>query len=669
MIKMRKLLWLVIGTVAVIASSCEDFLDVSSYFDDTLKYDSVFTTRLNLERYLWGAAGQLPDESAIFGNDVLPGETGTDEIFTLMTEDLFHGKALTLGLVSPSNLRGMNAWDPCYKVIRKANTILNRIDECRDITPLQRAEIIGYTHFMRGYAYYMILMSYGPAVILGDDVMDTNRDADYYERGRATYDETVDYICNELETAAKYIPNDVPILNFGRPTKGAAYAIIARVRLHAASPAFNGGAAARRYFGSWTRSTDGELYVSQTYDERKWALAAAACKRVIDMNRYQLHTVERVATSVGDATDVTAPLPETVSALDFPYGAGNIDPYKSYANMFNGTTYPIQNKELIWGKTSGSIQAFTQQSFPIFMNGFNGMCLTQKVIDEYRMEDGKTIEEARNAGEYSETGVSRVLRYFSGYRVLRGTNNMYVNREMRFYCCVGYNGCYWPATSCSNQNFRQQTIYYYNGGNAGRDKAIQEPRNQCITGYVLKKYIHPEDNWYNGDGSTRTSKTFPIIRYAEILLSYAEAVNHLTSTHTVTMESGETYTLSRAANLDEAVFGFNQVRFRAGQPAIADEQAASEAEFDAQIRHERFIEFMCEGRRFWDVRRWGILEEVESEPITGMNVESDASNYYVRTIINHSDYRNRTVDRKMVLLPLERNEVRKSRSLDQNPGW
>ena len=186
---------------------------------------------------------------------------------------------------------------------------------------------------------------------------------------------------------------------------------------------------------------------------------------------------------------------------------------------------------------------------------------------------------------------------------------------------------------------------------------------------MLKKYIHPEDNWYNGDGSTRTSKTFPIIRYAEILLSYAESVNHLTTTHTVTMESGETYTLSRGANLDEAVFGFNQVRFRSGQPALTAEQAASEDEFDAQIKHERFIEFLCEGRRFFDVRRWGILEEVESEPITGMNIESDASNYYVRTIINHSDYRNRTVDRKMVLLPLERNEVRKSRSLDQNPGW
>ena len=666
---LRKYFWLVLTVMVFTATSCEDFLDVDEYFDDTLKFDSIFETKANTERYLWGAAGELPDESAIFGNDVMPGETGTDEIFTLMTEDLFHGKALTLGLVNPSNLRGMNVWNPCYKVIRKVNTVLQNIDRCKDMSSLERSELIGYAHFLRGYAYYMILFTNGPAVIMGDDIMDNNRDAAYYEKGRATFDETVEYICDELETAAKFIPEDVPIVNFGRPTKGAAYAMIARVRLHAASPAFNGGAAARRYFGEWKRSSDGEYYVSQKYDEGKWALAAAACKRVIDMKRYQLHTFEKVTSESGDQTAVTPELPDNVSHEDFPLGAGNIDPLRSYANMFNGTTYPVQNKELIWGKYSNSIRDFTQQSFPIFMNGFNGTCVPQKVIDEYRMVDGKTIEEARLAGEYSETGVSRVLKYFSGYRVLRGTNNMYVNREVRFYACIGYNGCYWPGTSCSNQNFSQQTIYYYNGANAGSDKAIQEPRNRCITGYILKKYIHPEDNWYNGDGSTRTNKVFPIIRYAEILLSYAEAINHLTTSHNVTLPSGQSYTLSRDGNMDDLVYQFNQVRFRSGQPGLTADEIASEESLDATIKHERFIEFMAEGRRFFDVRRWGILEEVESEPITGMNVEADAANYYVRTIINHSDYRNRVCDKKMVLLPLERNEVRKSKLLDQNPGW
>jgi len=665
---LRKLFWFALVLVVVFTTSCEKFLDVDGYFDDTLKYDSIFTSRNNLERYLWGAAGELPDESAIFGNDVIPGETATDEIFTLMTEGLFHGKALTLGLVSPSNLRSMNTWTPCYKVIRKCNVIINRIGECKDLSSLQRAELLGYVHFLRGYSYWMILQVHGPAVLLGDDVMDNNQDAAYYDRARATYDETVEYICAELEEAAKYIPEDVPILNFGRPTRGAAYGLIARVRLQAASPAYNGGAAARRYFGTWTRSTDGVNYVSQTYDENKWALAAAACQRVMDMKRYSLHTFPRV-TETGDVTEKTEALPATVSDLDFPYGAGNIDAYRSYCNMFNGTTYPVQNKELVWGKTSGSIQGFTQQSFPIFMGGYNGMCIPQKAIDEFRLKNGETIEEGRADGTYSETGVLRAQQVYSGYRLLRGTNNMYVNREWRFYACVGFNGCYWPATSCSNNNFSQQTIYYYNGANAGSDKAISEPRNRCITGYVLKKYIHPEDNWYNGDGSTRTSKTFAIIRYAEILLSYAEAVNHLTTSHTVTLPSGESYTLSRAANLADAQFAINQVRFRVAQPAVSDAEIATEESFDACIRHERFIEFFCEGRRYHDVRRWGILEEVESEPITGMNVEADAANYYVRTIVNHSDYRNRVCDKKMVLIPLERNEVRKSKSLDQNPGW
>ncbi len=665
---MRNIVWVMALLLAGAFSSC-DFLDVDGYFDDTLKYDSVFTNKLYLEKYLWGAAGQLPDESAIFGNDVLPGETGTDEIFTLNHPNLFHTKALTLGEISSSNLNGLDAWSPCYKVIRKANIILQRIGECKDLTALQRAEFVGYAHFLRGYAYYMILMAYGPAVILGDEVLDNNEESSYYARGRATYDETVDYICSELEEAAKFIPDNVEISNFGRPTRGAAYAIIARVRLHAASPAFNGGSAAYRYFGNWKRSSDGENYVNQTYDERKWALAAAACKRVIDMKKYQLHTVEKVLADAGDATEATPSLPANVSALDFPYGAGNIDPLKSYANMFNGTTYAIQNKELIWGKTSGSIQGFTQQSFPIYMGGYNSMCVTQKVVDAYRMRDGKTIEEAKASGEYKETGNSRVLSYFSGYRVLRGTHNMYVNREMRFYACVGYNGCYWPANSCSNNNFRQQTIYYYFGANAGKDKAVAEPRNYCATGYVLKKYVHPEDNWYNGDGSSRTSKTFPIIRYGEILLSYAEAVNHLTQSHKVQMESGQEYTLSRASNLDEAVFSFNQIRYRSGLPGLNEEEYSTEEQFDALIKHERFIEFMAEGRRFYDVRRWGTLEEEESVPVMGMNVDGDATDYYQRTIVNHSDYRNRVCDKKMVLLPISRNEIRKSSLLDQNPGW
>lgn len=249
---------------------------------------------------------------------------------------------------------------------------------------------------------------------------------------------------------------------------------------------------------------------------------------------------------------------------------------------------------------------------------------------------------------------------------------MYVNREMRFYACVGFNGCYWPATSCTNTDVRNQTVYYYNGGNAGQQTAgsSQQEQNTCITGYVLKKYIHPEDNWYNGNGATRVNKVFPIIRYAEILLSYAEAINHLQSSHTVTLPSGQTYTFSRNSNSDDMLFAFNQVRFRSGLPALKPEQYASEDAMDEQIKRERFIEFLCEGRRFYDVRRWGTYEEEENVPISGMNINAGLNDgYYTRTIMTHSDYRNRVVDKKTVFLPIERNEILKSRLLDQNPGW
>lgn len=567
------------------------FLSVDKYFDDTLKYDSVFANRVNLEKYLWGTAGELPDESKIFGNDETPGITAADDIFTLMGYDLFHGKALTLGLVSAANTQGLGVWSTCYKVIRKANLILNRMDECTNITPLQKQELLGYTHFLRGYAYYYILMNYGPAVLLGDEVLETNEEAEYYDRARATYDETVEYICSELEIAAKYIPADVSVVNYGRPSKGAAYAIIARVRLQAASPAFNGGTAAYRYFGNWKRGTDGVQYVSQTYDERKWALAAAAAKRVMDMDGGQRYTLHTVGASSSGAY-VTPELPEGVPTETFPNGAGGIDPLKSYTDMFNGETYSTQNKELIWARNSGEVAEYTRQSFPAVMGGYSGMCLTQKLVDAYKTRNGKTIQEAA-PDEYSEEGNTTRVQTFSGYRLNRGTYNMYSNREMRFYACVGFSGCYWPGTSCSNSGSFNLTVNYYMNGNAGKNMATgdHKDRNYAVTGYVLKKYIHPSDNWYNGNGSARVAKAFPIIRYAEILLSYAEAINHLNSTHTVTMESGETYELSRAGNLQDMITAFNMIRYRAGLPGLRAQDYATEEDMDAQIVTERMVEF------------------------------------------------------------------------------
>lgn len=639
-------------------SSC-NYLNVDDYFMDTLGYDSIFQNKLNLQQYLWGTAAFFYDEGAIWGSTYTPGVVGSDEAFTMWDHDEYPGTQFVLGNINPDNLMSMNVWPQMYKIIRKTNLIFQRIDECKDLTTLEEREILGYAHFMRAYAYYHILMNFGPVVLIGDETLETNEKPEYYNRERATYDESVDYICDELELAAKYIPLTVSMGQFGRPTRGAAYGLIARLRLQQASPLFNGGAAAKTHFASWKRTVDGVDYVSQQYDEKKWAVAAAAAKRVIDMGVYELYTVKRDST--------TMPLPKNVPSGDFPNGAGNIDPFKSYSDMFTGEALSQKNTEFVWGRISSNVRNYTRHAFPIDnLGGWNGMAIPQKIVDAYYMVDGRDINNSSEEYPYSEIGFSSEKQSFSGYQLNNGVYNMYMNREMRFYASIGFSECFWPCLSTSESGRRNQTITYFKGGNSGKDRTNSDIRNYPITGYVIKKFIHKDDAWAGNDAET-LEKPFPIIRYAEILLSYVEALNNLTGGHTITDAEGNSQTFTRDVN--EMAKYFNMIRYRAGLPGLTSTELSSPDQMFDLIVRERMIEFLHENRRFYDVRRWGIYEEVDKEPIVGMDTESRKDGYYERTVVNHPIARNRKVERKMVWLPISRQEIRKVPKMDQNPGW
>ena len=639
-------------------SSC-NYLNVDDYFMDTLGYDSIFQNKLNLQQYLWGTAAFFYDEGAIWGSTYTPGVVGSDEAFTMWDHDEYPGTQFVLGNINPDNLMSMNVWPQMYKIIRKTNLIFQRIDECKDLTTLEEREILGYAHFMRAYAYYHILMNFGPVVLIGDETLETNEKPEYYNRKRATYDESVDYICDELELAAKYIPLTVSMGQFGRPTRGAAYGLIARLRLQQASPLFNGGAAAKTHFASWKRTVDGVDYVSQQYDEKKWAVAAAAAKRVIDMGVYELYTVKRDST--------TMPLPKNVPSGDFPNGAGNIDPFKSYSDMFTGEALSQKNTEFVWGRISSNVRNYTRHAFPIDnLGGWNGMAIPQKIVDAYYMVDGRDINNSSEEYPYSEIGFSSEKQSFSGYQLNNGVYNMYMNREMRFYASIGFSECFWPCLSTSESGRRNQTITYFKGGNSGKDRTNSDIRNYPITGYVIKKFIHKDDAWAGNDAET-LEKPFPIIRYAEILLSYVEALNNLTGGHTITDAEGNSQTFTRDVN--EMAKYFNMIRYRAGLPGLTSAELSSPDQMFDLIVRERMIEFLHENRRFYDVRRWGIYEEVDKEPIVGMDTESRKDGYYERTVVNHPIARNRKVERKMIWLPISRQEIRKVPKMDQNPGW
>ncbi|MDR3245954.1 MAG: RagB/SusD family nutrient uptake outer membrane protein [Prevotellaceae bacterium] len=672
----------IVTIVCGMSSSCKDYLDIGTYFDDELKLDTVFAQKRYVEAYLWGAAAMFPDDGAIYRNPYTPGPYASDESFTLAGLDEYRGMGYVMGEINSSNIgyASFGKWGNRYKIIRICNTFFARVNEAKDWeTVAEKNLLIGYARFFRAFAYYDLLMDFGPPILVGDELVAGNEAIEYYDRPRALYDEAIEYICSEFEEAAHFLPTQQTVMNFGRPTKGAAYGLIARLRLIHASPLFNGGTASHIYYGNWIRKADGKHYIQQNYDEKRWAVAAAACKRIMDLTdagkpRYSLYKV--------DADENTPDLPTgVVSDPDFyqtyPNGAAGIDPYRSYSEMFTGEAVAAINPEFVWGRLSSAIEDMIRRSFPIQTSDWSENCVPQKIIDNFRMIDGRTIYESSPDYPYSETGFMSEPKYFSGYILnpnstsfaLQGQNpatvsNMYNNREARFYASIGFCECHWPMSSTTTSMKHDLIVRYYydspNGKSAAHTALIY-----TATGYVTKKYIHPVDA-FGGDNNRRMPKAFGIIRYAEILLSYAEALNNLTGTHTVELDN-VSYTVSR--NVEEMKKAFNQVRYRAGLPGASAADLASTPKFFEIIKQERMIELLHENRRYYDVRRWGIYLEEDGQPVTGMNTDATKENFYQRVVVNSVRVTSRIVDKKMVFLPIVKDEVRRLPSFDQNPGW
>jgi len=658
---MKNIIFIIIIVATFSFASC-NYLSIDKYFGDELKLDSVFSNKRYTTAYLWDIALWFPNESNdAFRGGSVPGPLATDEAFTAFAEeDNYPGMKYVLGRYSATDMGPLNQWGWMYRIIRRCNIVLERSVEAVDMTPTERNLINSYARFMRAYAYYRLVMDFGPPILIGDEVVSNNEMLEYYDRPRNTYDEAVEYICDEFEAAARYLPTEQSVMEQGRPTKGAAYGLVARLRLIHASPLYNGGDAARYNFSRWTRKKDGVNYVSQTYDERRWAIAAAAAKRVIDMGVYELYT------ALESNFVLAKPMPTGITSdpdyyKPWPQGAAGIDHFKSYSDVFTGEAVLQTNPEMVWGRNTNSLAEGLRACFPKSNGGWNSMCVTQKVVDAYAMFDGRSINNPSDEYPYDEFGFSTAQETFSGYRLNAGVFNMYVNREMRFYASIGFHNRYWSFRSATNTGIEHNILYNRSSSNGRAGSNIEYPP----TGYVITKYVHVDDA-FQGDNSRRMTKTFGIVRYAEILLSYAEALNNLTTSHVVEVDGVE-QTFTRD---EEAIrLAFGKVRHRSGQPAPSAGELTSPVIMQQLIEKERMIEFLFENRRYYDVRRWGKYEETEYETIMGMNTEGDDDTFFRRTMPSTSYVKNRIVSRKLILLPLPLSEVRRLPSLDQNPGW
>lgn len=281
----------------------------------------------------------------------------------------------------------------------------------------------------------------------------------------------------------------------------------------------------------------------------------------------------------------------------------------SYANVF-GTTN-VASLEAIYFKRYGNQNGFERNNFPIVFEGSNGNSVTpsQNFVDEFEVKAGAT------SLPFDWTNPAHAA-------------NPYANRDPRLAATVVYNG----------GSFKSNTIQTYYGGNSGQPKL-----NASKTGYYLSKYVNPTVDLLN---NTTTSHQWLYIRYAEVLLNYAEAMYNAYGAAGDPLGYGMT-----------ALQAVNRVRTRSTMPALTDLSA------DAFV-HERRVELGFEGHRWWDLRRWK-KGAVLANPVRSVSITLNGSNF----VYTPTKLEDRVYDQsKMNWYPIPQAEITKT-GWQQNAGW
>lgn len=692
---MKNIIKIIIVSVVMVFNSCSDYLNVEHLLEDRRDLEDVFQSVDYSREWLAGVYSHLRNDNF----DVAIKEQNTNQ-FNFISDDMYYtdrakaedyvfGQLANYPVYRAGNYDErflQNSWRECFIGIRDASIFIHNIEKNKAMTPEEIISSRGEARFLRAYYYWQLLRKYGPIPILPDEGVDFTKSYDELAIPRSTYEECVDYITSEMALAARDLPGVEGRSNreIAKPTRGAALAARAKVYLYGASPQYNGNTSA---FAKRLVSYDGKSLLADkngnvVYKPERWAKAAAAAREVMELGEYHLYTVPKRTISTGNmrgAPGASASMtfdyyryPKTIdpparpgySDKNFPEGWADIDPCESYRQLFDGSLRAYSNPELIFTRGYGAfMDNLSQHQMPRSLGGWNCHGITLKMYDAYYMSDGSDFDRsAPSAQGYTEPG-SRQAKYYIKYPPLPpGVSMQNANREPRFYASVAYNGSVWENEDSNPENSKRYVqIFYYRDGEDGKDAS----GFYHWTGIGIRKYYHPRD-W----SGSRVPKAEPAIRYAEVLLTYAEALNELPEGQNFSIpayDGNGTINISRTQA--EISKGLRPVRVRAGLPDFTDVYFADQVKMRELIKREWQIEFMGEAHRYYDLRRWKDAEKEEAMPVLGFNMnmmKSQADFWHIPVEISQVPA---IFADKMYLWPISHSELRKNRKLTQNPGW
>lgn len=224
----------------------------------------------------------------------------------------------------------------------------------------------------------------------------------------------------------------------------------------------------------------------------------------------------------------------------------------------------------------------------------------------------------------------------------------YTDRDPRMAATIAHDGSKWIDRSGN-----EYTIVIHPDGVTPQgkksDKYTGAGTAQTPTGYYYRKFCDPSPAAYFG-GGWESNLNLPLIRFADVLLMYAEAKNELDQ-------------------MDANIWNqtIKPLRQRAGFDNVGnalDLPVATQSGLREAIRNERRCELALEGLRFFDIRRWKTAETLLTRPFRGAKFDKSSGSYdYIKLPAG-----NFSKDRDY-LWAIPRAERLLNPNLTQNPGY
>ena len=577
---------------ATITACSDQFLEDKKNYDnvtaDMYNYIEGANARLN-DLYAW-CLPQVADLSS--GTNYLSVSMGAADIAGKSTEEYsgfsdFVNPEIELTSMGTTNAvpdyfmgTHNNIQNSVYGRIRNINDFIQGVSEST-LSDENKQTLLGQAYFFRAWCYYNLVKWYG-GVPLVTEVLEPV--ADNYTP-RSTTKETIEFICSDLDKAAKMLADKTMSggwtgEDYGRVTTGTALALKGRVLLLWASPIFN-----------------------RANDETRWTNAYKLMKQELDS-----------INACGYGLYSTA---SNVNGSDFAgqFLTSGINPEAVFVVLYNNVTGDgLDNqKNNAWERAIRPANA-----------GGSGKAAGLALIEQFPMADGK-MPDLSGLADLTMVGARTYKNTNSKLERSSYTYNEdapFMNRDPRFYRTFAFPGFRWaysgdatvrdshnPSYNSGKDYVLWNYVWYVDkndegnpesGNSYGADNLLSS--KQAV--YVRKKSDDFDVNssplyQYVGSDSKGAAPFYsaaPLIemRYAEVLLNLAEAA-------------------CMAGQMGEAVTYLQQIRARAGYTAennygLQTNLASDQATCMSAILYERQIEFAYEGKRFDDLRRWMLFD-------------------------------------------------------------